>query len=200
MTHRKWYFREQHWRNTCVVYKLQTRVKMRTPGPSNWAWLTVRFLHLPVDVSHRGSVGEHRQKHVECSWVRYNPWIHSYQQVWGSLASLVHHVIGGVAYCCRDDIFSIQLPRQDLGVLYDREQISRVLTERLVGGIEVLSTSSHGRVWELGGRGWSVSAVRICACMYCWWTIDGGKQWAYQNKFKPHSYQKWYVYHTISYQ
>ena len=44
-----------------------------------------------------------------------------------------------------DYIFGEQLPRQDFGVLYGREQISRVLTECLVGRIEVFSTTrGHG--------------------------------------------------------
>ena len=120
-------------------------LQVKIPTPVKMSSLTVRILHSPADVTHRGSLGEHEQKHVEHSRVHLNPCPYSLQQVRGPRARLMHHVSGGVAYWFRDDIFSIQLPRQDLGVLYDREQISRVLTERLVGRIGVLSaTSSHG--------------------------------------------------------
>ena len=99
----------------------------------------------------------------------------------------MHHVSGGIAYCWRNDVLCIQLPRQDLGVLYDRQQISRVLTERLVGRIEVsppvairsrvsldLSALLSTFMWEEIGQPHTSWVTGFSACLQLCVFIDRG--------------------------
>ena len=112
--------------------------------------LTACILDSPAEVAHRGSLGEYGQKHVERSRVHCNLWLHSCQQLRGPLASLVYHRIGSITYRYRDDVFLVQLPRQNFRVLYSLEQSCWVLSERLASRIASFSpTRSHSKLYEV---------------------------------------------------